>query len=73
MNVKDAAKELQNRAFTFYVKDYDSRNNIYTLENPITKETKIVSKEDFDRLRYEQKTMDSEPGHRTPAKNRNKQ
>ena len=55
MNVKEAAKEIQNRAFTFYVKDYDSRNKIYTLENPITKETKRVSKEDFDRMRYEQK------------------
>ena len=55
MNVKEAAKELQNRAFTFYVKDYDSRNKIYTLENPITKETKRISKEEFDKMRYEQK------------------
>jgi hypothetical protein len=44
---------MQQRAFTFFVKDYDSRKRIYTLENPITKETRTMTKEEFDAMQGE--------------------
>ena len=49
MQVKHSNKLLQNRAFTYYLKDYDAKNKIYTLENPITKDVKRISKEEFER------------------------
>ena len=52
--VKQTNKFLQNRAFTYYVKDYDVRNKVYTLVNPITKDTKRISKEEFDKMHHEQ-------------------
>ena len=50
MKIKHSSQILQNRAFTYYVKDYDVRHRIYTLENPITKDIKKVSKEEFDKM-----------------------
>ena len=35
----EANKTLQTDAFTFFIKDYDEKKMLYTLENPITKET----------------------------------
>ena len=49
MDNKDSKKVLQTRAFTYFVKDYDAKKKIYTLENPITKDIKIVTKEDFEK------------------------
>ena len=54
MNKKQAEKERQNKAFTYFVKDYDAKNKIYTLENPETNDIKKISKEDFDKMSYEQ-------------------
>ena len=50
MEVKHSSKVLQNRAFTYFVKDYDAKNKIYTLENPITKDIRKISKEEFDKV-----------------------
>ena len=55
MNMKHSNKELQNRAFTYYLKDYDAKNKIYTLENPITKDIKRISKEEFERAYLSQR------------------
>ena len=50
MKVKHSNVMLQDRAFTYYIKDYDVRKRIYTLENPITKDIKVISKEEFDKI-----------------------
>jgi len=49
-------KVLENKSFTYFVVDYDSKTREYTLQNPITKDIKIMSEEEFDRLYKEQKT-----------------
>ena len=54
MKMKHSNPILQNRAFTYYIKDYDSKKKIYTLENPITKDIKRITKEEFDKLFYDQ-------------------
>ena len=50
MKMKHSNVILQDRAFTYYIKDYDIRKRIYTLENPITKDIKMISKEEFDKI-----------------------
>ena len=54
MDAKQTSKEIENKAFTYYVKDYDIKKKIYTLENPVTKDVKRIPKEDFDKMRDEQ-------------------
>ena len=50
MKVKHSNTAIQNKAFTYYIKDYDARKRIYTLENPLTKEIKQIAKDEFDKI-----------------------
>ena len=68
MDAKQANKELKNKAFTYFVKDYDAKNKIYTLENPSTNDIKKITKEDFDKLSYEQNNPPKPPLLRTRKK-----
>jgi len=45
----------EHKSFTFYVRDFNPKQQSYTLHNPYTDETKEITKEEFDILYEEQK------------------
>ena len=63
---KDKAKK--NKLFTYFVTDFDSKNKIYTLENPVTNDVKKISKEEFDMRSNEQKNKAAPPPLKTRKK-----
>ena len=48
-------KYENNKSFEFQVREYCNKTKTYTLYNPHTQETKVLPKEDVERLLEEQK------------------
>jgi len=58
-------KMLSQGCFTYKVISYDCKTKLYTLEHPVTKEKKFITKDDFNELYKDRLKIDKQ------LKNRN--